>query len=387
MGDGIMALFGAPIAHEDHALRACYAALAMQAAMRSYTEEVRRAHGLEMRMRVGLNSGEVVVRAIGNDLHMDYSAVGETTHLAARMEQLATPGSIRLTPATLRLAEGLIQVTALGPVPVKGLGEPVDVFELVGAGPARTRLQAASVRGLTRFVGRDTELAALYQALAQAEAGSGQVVALVGEPGVGKSRLVYEGTRSHRTQGWLVLESSSVSYGKATPYFPVIDLLKAYCGIEAHDDARRRREKALGKVLSLDEALRPMLPAILALLEVSVDEPQWQTLAPPSAGNGRWTPSSGSCCVKARCSRCCWSARICTGLMPRRRPSSTAWSRACRRPACSCWSIIARNTSTPGAAKPTTRNSGSIPCPPHGPTNCCRPSWGTPRALHRSHRS
>jgi class 3 adenylate cyclase/tetratricopeptide (TPR) repeat protein len=281
MGDGIMALFGAPLAHEDHAVRACYAALAMQEAICRYSAEVRRTHGVEVQIRVGLHSGEVVVRAIGNDLHMDYSAIGQTTHLAARMEQLATPGSTRLTAATLRLAEGFVQVTALGPVPVKGLLEPVDVFELVGAGPARTRLQAASVRGLTRFVGRDAELVALSQALEQAGAGYGQVVALVGEPGVGKSRLVYEGTRSHRTQGWLVLESSSVSYGKATPYFPVVDLLKAYCGIEAHDDARRRREKALGKVLSLDEALRPMLPAILALFEVPVDEPQWQALDPP----------------------------------------------------------------------------------------------------------
>src|SRR5204862_5228978 len=132
-----MALFGAPIAHEDHALRACYAALAMQTAMRHYAEQVRHAHGLEMQIRVGLNSGEVVVRAIGNDLHMDYSAIGQTTHLAARMEQLATPGSIRLTAETLRLAEGLIQVTALGPVPVKGLAEPVEVFELVGASTLR----------------------------------------------------------------------------------------------------------------------------------------------------------------------------------------------------------------------------------------------------------
>jgi len=129
LGDGIMALFGAPIAHEDHALRACYAALAMQAAMQSYTEEVRRTRGLELRMRVGLNSGEVVVRAIGNDLHMDYSAVGETTHLAARMEQLATPGSIRLTASTLGLVEGLVRVTALGPIPIKGLIEPLAAVE------------------------------------------------------------------------------------------------------------------------------------------------------------------------------------------------------------------------------------------------------------------
>src|SRR5439155_26319392 len=181
MGDGIMALFGAPLAHEDHAVRACYAALAMQAAIRHYAEEVRRTHGLAVQIRVGLNSGDVVVRAIGNDLHMDYSAIGQTTHLAARMEQLATPGSILLTAATLRLVEGLVRVTALGPVPAKGLPEPVDVFELVEASAIRRRLQAAAARGLTRFVGRHTELMALQQALTQAEAGHGQVVALVGQ--------------------------------------------------------------------------------------------------------------------------------------------------------------------------------------------------------------
>src|SRR5262245_2811525 len=205
LGDGIMALFGAPIAHEDHALRACYAALAMQAAMREYTEEVRRTRGLELRIRVGLNAGEVVVRAIGNDLHMDYSAVGQTTHLAARMEQLATPGSIRLTASTLRLVEGLVQVNVLGPIPVKGLTEPVEVFELIGASALRRRIQAAVARGLTRFVGRESEMAALAQALAQAGAGHGQVVAAVGEAGVGKSRLLYEFVHAHRTQGWQVL--------------------------------------------------------------------------------------------------------------------------------------------------------------------------------------
>src|SRR5215475_13629704 len=226
MGDGVMALFGAPIAHEDHAVRACYAALAMQEAIRRYTVDVRRRHEIEVQIRVGLNSGEVVVRAIGNDLHMDYTAVGQTTHLAARMEQLATPGSTRLTAETLRLVEGLVQVQSLGPVPVKGLAEPVEVFELVGASPIRRRLQAAVARGLTRFVGRDTELEALRHTLEQAGAGHGQVVAMVGEPGVGKSRLAYEFIHSHRTRGWLVLESASVSYGKATAYFPVIDLLK-----------------------------------------------------------------------------------------------------------------------------------------------------------------
>jgi class 3 adenylate cyclase len=200
MGDGIMALFGAPVAHGDHAARACYAALAMQDVIRRYSAVVRRTHGVEGQIRVGLNSGEVVVCAIGSDLHMDYSAIGQTTHLAARMEQLATPGSIRLTTATLRLAEGLVQVTALGPMPIKGLAELVEVFELVGVTALRRRLQAAVVRGLSPFVGRQTELEALQQALERAAAGQGQVVAIVGEAGVGKSHLVYEVIHSYHTQ-------------------------------------------------------------------------------------------------------------------------------------------------------------------------------------------
>src|SRR3989454_6264242 len=191
MGDGIMALFGAPLAHEDHAVRACYAALAMQEAMRRYSAEVRRTHGVEVQIRVGLNSGEVVVRAIGNDLHMDYSAIGQTTHLAARMEQLAAPGSIRLTAETLRLVEGFVRVQALGPVPVKGLAEPVEVCELVGVTALRRRIQASVARGLSPFVGRQTELEVLHQARARAGAGQGQGVALLGEPGAGKSRLGY----------------------------------------------------------------------------------------------------------------------------------------------------------------------------------------------------
>src|SRR5437762_99283 len=182
MGDGIMALFGAPLAHEDHAVRACYAALRMQEAVRQYADEVRRAEGITPQIRVGLNSGEVVVRSIGSDLRMDYTAVGQTTHLAARMEQVATPGSILLAPDTLQLAEGYVQVKALGPVQVKGLGEPVEVHELLGGGAARSRLQATAARGFTKFVGRDAELETLRQALERAAAGRGQVVAAVGEP-------------------------------------------------------------------------------------------------------------------------------------------------------------------------------------------------------------
>ena len=232
-------------------------------------------------MRVGLNAGEVVVRAIGNDLHMDYSAVGETTVLAARMEQTATPGTIRLTAATLRLVEGLVQVTPLGPVPIKGLVEPVEICELVGASTLRRRLQAAVARGLTPFVGRQTELAALHHALGQAEAGHGQVAALVGEAGVGKSRLVYELIHSRRTRDWRVLESASVSYGKATPYFPVLELLRRYCHIEEADDARTVRAKVTGQVLTLDEALQEALPALLALLDVLPTDSAFVRLDPP----------------------------------------------------------------------------------------------------------
>jgi class 3 adenylate cyclase/tetratricopeptide (TPR) repeat protein len=281
MGDGIMALFGAPIAHEDHAVRACYAALAMQAALRQYSDGVRRTHGHPVDFRVGLNSGAVVVRAIDNDLHMDYSAIGQTVHLAARMEQLATPGGILLTPATLRLVEGLVQVNALGPIPVKGLTVPVEVFELVGASAVRQRLQAGVARGLTRFVGRDTENTALAQALVRAGAGHGQVVATVGEAGVGKSRLLYEFVHSHRTQGWRVLEAASVSYGKATPYFPVVELLKHYVHVEDGDEPRTVQAKVTGHLLTLDEALREAIPALLALLEALPADSPFLTLDPP----------------------------------------------------------------------------------------------------------
>ena len=267
MGDGIMALFGAPIAQEDHAARACYAALRMHDAVGRYAEDLRRAHGVDVQIRVGLNSGDVVVRSIGNDLHMDYTAVGQTTHLAARMEQLARPGTTLMTSATLRGAEGYVQVKPLGPMPIKGLPEPVPVYEVVGAGTVRTRLQASLARGLTRFVGRDAEIEQLQHALDQASTGRGEVVAVVGEPGVGKSRLFYEFIHSHRTHGWLVLESSSVSYGKAAPWLPLVDLLKSYFKIADRDDTRTIRAKVTGILLTLDEGLKESIAPVLWLLD------------------------------------------------------------------------------------------------------------------------
>jgi class 3 adenylate cyclase/tetratricopeptide (TPR) repeat protein len=281
MGDGIMALFGAPIAHEDHAVRACYAALAMQASVKQYAGDVQRTRGVPIHIRVGLNSGEVVVRSIGSDLHMDYTALGQTTHLAARMEQMAMPGSILITPAVLGLVEGFVQVKALGAMPVRGLRDPVEVYEVTGAGVVRSRLQVAAAHGLTRFVGRDRELDDLDQALQLAGNGHGQVVALVGEPGVGKSRLVHEVIHSHRTQGWRVLESALVSYGKATPYFPVIDLLKRYAHAEEHDDLRTVRAKVTGQLLTLDETLQDTLPALLLLLDALPADSPFGQFDPP----------------------------------------------------------------------------------------------------------
>jgi len=281
MGDGIMALFGAPLAHEDHAVRACYAALDMQTAIGRDAERVRRSYGVPLEIRVGLNSGEVVVRAIGSDLRMDYTAVGQTTHLAARMEQLATGNSSLLTVNTFRLAEGYVEAKPLGPVPVKGLDAPVEVFELTGAGVLRSRLQMAAARGLTKFVGRDAEFEELRRALSRTASGHGQVVAIVGEPGVGKSRVVWELTHSHQTHGWLIVRGASVAYGRATPYLPVIDLLRGYFQIVDQDDHRGIHAKVCGKLLTLDDGLRSALPSMLTLLDVPVEDTEWLGLDPP----------------------------------------------------------------------------------------------------------
>jgi class 3 adenylate cyclase/tetratricopeptide (TPR) repeat protein len=278
MGDGIMALFGAPVAHEDHAVRACYAALRMQDNITRYAHDVRRFGGTVVKIRVGLNSGEVVVRAIRSDLRMDYTAIGETTHLAARMEQLAEPGTILLTPATRQLVENYVDVTARGAAAVKGLAEPVELYELVGPGSVGSRLQAAAARGLTRFVGRGAEIEQLQEALVQAGAGRGQVATVVGDAGVGKSRLYWEFVHSDRTEGWRILEGRAVSYGKATSYLPVVGLLKGCSQIEPRDETQQMREKLISKVLSLGEALRPTLPALLALLDLPVEDPAWAAL-------------------------------------------------------------------------------------------------------------
>jgi predicted ATPase/class 3 adenylate cyclase len=280
MGDGIMALFGAPLAHEDHAVRACYAALRMQESVAQYAEGVFRSHGVPLQIRVGLNSGEVVVRAIGSDLHMDYTAVGQTTHLAARMEQMATPGTILLAPATLHLVEGYVQVAARGPVAIKGVPDPVEVYELTGVSAVRSRLQVAAARGLSLFVGRDAELEQLRRTLEQAGQRRGQVLAIVGEPGVGKSRLTFELTHSPRVEGWLVLEAGASSHGKATSYLPVIALLRTYFDVGERDTYADMCGKIRTQLATLGESLWPAAHAFEALLGVPVEDARWQGLEP-----------------------------------------------------------------------------------------------------------
>jgi class 3 adenylate cyclase/tetratricopeptide (TPR) repeat protein len=267
MGDGIMALFGAPLAHEDHAVRACYAALRMQETVGRYAEQIQKTEGLSVRIRIGLNSGEVVVRSIGSDLKMDYTAVGQTTHLAARMEQMADPGTILIAPSTLRLAEGAVQVAALGSRPVKGLETTIEVSELVGGAPARSKLRSADTQLLSRFIGRIAELDRLHALLELARTGQGQIAAVTSEAGVGKTRLVYEFLRSAKTQTWRVLEGRSHSYERAASYRPIIEVLRGYFELDALDPASRVTEKVAAVLRELDPGLADAGAPVLSLLD------------------------------------------------------------------------------------------------------------------------
>ncbi|CAG2134632.1 hypothetical protein LMG31506_01416 [Cupriavidus yeoncheonensis] len=269
LGDGILALFGAPIAHEDHPQRALYAALRMQDAMRRHSDRIRLEQGIPLQIRVGVHTGEVVVRSIRrDDLHTDYDPVGHTIHIASRMESIATPASILVSDATCKLTEGYFDFKALGATQVKGIPEPLAVYEVLRPGVLRTRLQVAQRRGLARFVGREAELEQLQAALDRAKAGLGQIVGVAGDAGVGKSRLFHE-FKVLSQRGCLVLETFSVSHGKSFAYLPLIELVKNYFQIDAHDDERKCREKVAGKVLMLDRALEDVLPYLLYLLSIA----------------------------------------------------------------------------------------------------------------------
>ena len=274
-------------------MRACYAALRMQESVKRYAEEVvASSRGIPVRIRVGLNSGEVVVRAIGSDLHMDYTAVGQTTHLAARMEQLAEPGCTLLTARTLRLVEGFVDVVPRGRMPIKGFPEPVDVAELVGAASARSRLHVLVGGELTRFVGRAAEMDQLQRALDRAVAGRGQIVAVMGEAGAGKSRLFWEFAREQTVKatasgsvpsahtGIRIIQARSVSYGRTASWSAVADMLREYFQVESADDAAKVRDKVTGRLLSMPSGLEATVSPLLWLLDVPADDPAWEHLEP-----------------------------------------------------------------------------------------------------------
>jgi class 3 adenylate cyclase/tetratricopeptide (TPR) repeat protein len=267
-GDGIMALFGAPIAHEDHAQRACYAALHLQEELASYAAELRREQGLSFSVRMGVNSGEVVVGAIGEDLAMDYTAIGHTVGLAQRMEQLAEPGKAYLTEHTASLAEGYLALTDLGEFQVKGASRALRVHELTGVGAARGRLDVSRARGFSRFVGRDDELRLLESAREQALAGQPQVIGIVGDAGVGKSRLCDMFARRCRARGIPVYHTSGQAHAKSIPLMPVLQIMRSYFDVTDLDSHQTARERIAGKLLLLDESFGEDLPLIFDFLAV-----------------------------------------------------------------------------------------------------------------------
>lgn len=283
-GDGIMAIFGAPLAHEDDAVRACHAALALHAAFERFTRQQHDAAARGLALRVGLASSDAVLRSARNGPEQEYTVLGPSVRLAAHLGHVAVGGTTLLSAETVRAAEGYIQVRHRRG---EGADDPssaggAQAFELLGVQPAQTRFQrVVSTRQLTPFTGRDAELTALGLAFGQAGDGRGQVVALVGEPGVGKSRLIWEATHSPWSDGWLVLESGAVAHDTASSYAPAIALIRAYCQIESRDDGPTVRDKVTGRLLALDRALGPDLPALLALLDAPVDDAAWDALDPP----------------------------------------------------------------------------------------------------------
>jgi class 3 adenylate cyclase/tetratricopeptide (TPR) repeat protein len=264
MGDGIMALFGAPVAREDHAVRACYAALRMQESVKRHTAE----SGVPVQIRIGLNSGMVIVRGIESGLHMDYTAVGETVHLAARMEQMARPNAILITGNVLRLVEGYVDVKSLEQTAVKGLTTPVELYEVVGTGPVQRRMEASVRRGLSPFVGRTTEMEVLRRALEKARGGHGEVVTIVGDAGIGKSRLLYEFRRTSAGEDISYLEGFCVAYAASVPFLPLLQVLRATCHIAESDGPSAIEEKVCRRLdwLGIDAA--DALPYLLRLLGV-----------------------------------------------------------------------------------------------------------------------
>jgi class 3 adenylate cyclase len=279
-GDGIMALFGAPIAHEDHALRACSAALYLRGELRRQADRLRVARGLNFGVRIGLNSGEVVVGKIGDDLRMDYTAQGRTVGLAARMEQLAESGCVYITEHTARLIEGFFKVRDLGTSAVKGVRRPLRIYELAGVRHDITRIDMSRQRGLSRFVGRGSELAALQAGYRRVLEGRGQVVGVVGEPGVGKSRLCYEFLETIGETEAAICQANCASHIQSVPLLPVLQLLRSIFGISEQERQADTRKKVAGTLVLLDETFNDTLPVWFDFLAVA--DPQQPVISPES---------------------------------------------------------------------------------------------------------
>jgi class 3 adenylate cyclase/tetratricopeptide (TPR) repeat protein len=280
LGDGLMALFGAPVAHEDHAQRACYASLSIQKAMVRYGEELRADHGIDFKIRIGLNSGHVVVGSIGDDLRMDYTAVGDTTHVASRMQTMAQPGSILVSQASYKIARDYFEFESLGKVEVKGKEAPVEVFKLIDVSDVDTRIEASVAKGLTPFVGRKNSMAALMEAYEKAKTGSGQIVGMVGEAGVGKSRLLLEFRKQLLAEDITYVEGRCLHYGGTMPYLPILDILRSYFEIEEGDREFLVKRKMEERILQLDERLKGVLPSFQDLLSLKVEDEEYLKLEP-----------------------------------------------------------------------------------------------------------
>ena len=279
-GDGVMALFGAPVAHEDHARRACHAALNIRKALEGYGQKIEKECGVAFRMRIGLNSGPVIVGAIGDDLRMDYTAVGDTTNLAARMESRTEPGSILASANTYRLTKNYFEFEPVGRLALKGKEEDQEAFRLIGAGEVVTRIGASAAKGLTRFVGRKNSMAAVMEAYDKAKSGTGQVLGIVGDAGVGKSRLLLEMRNLLPPEEYMCLEGQCLNYGSAIAYLPILDILRSFFNIHEGEREYVVRKRMKEKVLALDETLERILPPIQELLGLKADDASFAGLDP-----------------------------------------------------------------------------------------------------------
>lgn len=279
-GDGVMALFGAPVAHEDHAQRACYAALSIQKAIAEFGPKVQKDYGADFKMRIGLNSGPVIVGSIGDDLRMDYTAVGDTTNLASRIEGMAKAGTSLVSSHSHKLTRDFFEFQALGKVQVKGKEEPQEIFELIKAGAVNTRIGASVAKGLTRFVGRKNSIATLMDSYNKARSGSGHVVGVVGDAGVGKSRLLLEFKKQLLQGEFALFGGQCLHFGSVMAYWPILDILRSYFEIKEGDQESLIKKKMEEKILRLDKELHGVPPPFHDLLSLQIEDEAYQKLDP-----------------------------------------------------------------------------------------------------------